>query len=107
MALIKCPECGRENVSSSAESCPSCGYNIKSYYDKKIEREKTEERIRTSSTYAKPIPPASHTGWHVFFWIISAINFFGGIGFCETGKGLFIYCCFLVFPMIIIDLIFI
>ncbi len=28
MALIKCPECGKENVSDTATSCPSCGYNI-------------------------------------------------------------------------------
>lgn len=28
MALIKCPECGRENVSDSAEACPDCGYGI-------------------------------------------------------------------------------
>lgn len=28
MALIKCPECGRENVSSSAKKCPGCGINI-------------------------------------------------------------------------------
>lgn len=27
MALIKCPECGRE-VSDTAKSCPSCGYFI-------------------------------------------------------------------------------
>lgn len=27
MALIKCPECGNE-VSSSAASCPKCGYPI-------------------------------------------------------------------------------
>ncbi len=26
MALIKCPECGRENVSDKAPSCPGCGY---------------------------------------------------------------------------------
>lgn len=29
MSLITCPECGRENVSSYAESCPQCGYPIK------------------------------------------------------------------------------
>ena len=29
MALVKCPECGREKVSDSAESCPNCGYAIK------------------------------------------------------------------------------
>lgn len=34
MALVKCPECGRENVSDSAESCPNCGYNIKKHYEK-------------------------------------------------------------------------
>ena len=33
MALIKCPECGRENVSDSAESCPDCGYGIKAYFE--------------------------------------------------------------------------
>lgn len=31
MALIKCPECGRENVSDSAESCPGCGYPFKDH----------------------------------------------------------------------------
>lgn len=25
MALIKCPECERENVSDSAVKCPNCG----------------------------------------------------------------------------------
>ncbi|MCI8335102.1 MAG: zinc-ribbon domain-containing protein [Lachnospiraceae bacterium] len=34
MALVKCPECGRENVSSTAKACPECGYNVKEYYDK-------------------------------------------------------------------------
>lgn len=32
MALIKCPECGRETVSSRAKSCPGCGYNLKEYH---------------------------------------------------------------------------
>lgn len=31
MALIKCPECGRENVSERAEFCPGCGFNIIEY----------------------------------------------------------------------------
>ena len=33
MALIKCPECGREKVSDSAESCPDCGFAIKNYFE--------------------------------------------------------------------------
>ena len=28
MALIKCPECGRERVSENAEMCPDCGYGM-------------------------------------------------------------------------------
>ncbi len=48
MALIKCPECGRENVSDSAESCPECGYNIKKHFEdiKKAELMKIEEENR-------------------------------------------------------------
>lgn len=34
MALIKCPECEKENVSDSAISCPECGYSIKEHYAK-------------------------------------------------------------------------
>lgn len=45
MALIKCPECGRENVSDSAEMCPNCGYGIKAHFDKiKQEEEKEKQR---------------------------------------------------------------
>ena len=32
MSLIKCPECGRENVSDTAAACPNCGFNISNYY---------------------------------------------------------------------------
>lgn len=32
MALVKCPECGRENVSDSAKACPGCGFQIAEYY---------------------------------------------------------------------------
>ena len=28
MALIKCPECGKD-VSDTANSCPHCGYNLR------------------------------------------------------------------------------
>lgn len=32
MALVKCPECGRENVSNTASMCPGCGYDLKSHF---------------------------------------------------------------------------
>jgi len=50
MALIKCPECGREGVSDSAESCPSCGYGIKAYHEKITEEENLFEEQRKSET---------------------------------------------------------
>ena len=31
MALIVCPECGRDRVSSTAVACPECGFNIKTF----------------------------------------------------------------------------
>lgn len=39
MALIKCPECGKE-VSDKADVCPSCGYPIK-----KVEEKKQKESV--------------------------------------------------------------
>lgn len=52
MALVKCPECGRENVSDTAESCPNCGYGIKAHYDKikqeeqqKLAKEREEREL--------------------------------------------------------------
>lgn len=60
MALIKCPECDRENVSDSAESCPNCGYGIKVHFEKiKIEEEriqrdrKAEEERKRAEIEAK------------------------------------------------------
>lgn len=48
MALVKCPECGRENVSSVATACPSCGYNIKGHFEK-IKRKKMVEQQRKNA----------------------------------------------------------
>lgn len=36
MALIKCPECGKQ-ISDKAESCPNCGYRIESTIEEKKE----------------------------------------------------------------------
>lgn len=45
MALVKCPECGKENVSDSAEACPECGFGIKAYYEKiRDEEEKRNQQ---------------------------------------------------------------
>ena len=44
MALVTCPECGRENVSDSAVACPECGYGIKEHFDKIRIKEEAEKR---------------------------------------------------------------
>lgn len=46
MALVKCPECGRQNVSDTAEACPNCGFDIKEYYTQKREKEKSIKRAK-------------------------------------------------------------
>ena len=52
MALVKCPECGKENVSDSAVSCPNCGYNIKEHYEKI--RHEEQERLKQERIKAMP-----------------------------------------------------
>lgn len=42
MALVKCPECGKENISDMAEICPICGFNVKKHFEK-VEALKKEE----------------------------------------------------------------
>lgn len=53
MALIKCPECGKENISSSAISCPTCGFDIRGWQQgieeeriSKENEEKAQENLR-------------------------------------------------------------
>lgn len=53
MALVKCPECGRENVSDSAESCPDCGYGIKAHFEKIKREEERKERERKATEERK------------------------------------------------------
>lgn len=43
MALIKCPECGAENVSESAIACPHCGYNLSAHKRKENLTEKSTQ----------------------------------------------------------------
>ncbi len=47
MALIDCPECGRE-VSNAADSCPHCGYPVKKYIEdmqkKRLEYERQQKK---------------------------------------------------------------
>jgi len=44
MALIKCPECGKENISDAAATCPVCGYGIKKYFERIRQEEAFSEK---------------------------------------------------------------
>ena len=41
MAMIKCPECGKE-ISDRAEVCPGCGYPVKDYLQETKDKEQRE-----------------------------------------------------------------
>lgn len=45
MALINCPECGKENVSDQADMCPNCGFGIKTYFEKMIQEEQNQREM--------------------------------------------------------------
>ncbi len=61
MALIKCPECGKENVSNTAESCPSCGYGIKKHFikiEQELQAEKQQKQEKTIKSWDDRITAA-------------------------------------------------
>lgn len=69
MALMKCPECGRE-VSTSALSCPGCGYPLQSMHPRKPVR--YEHKIvkfrclgRGQEAINKKLAPYTSEGWEV------------------------------------------
>ncbi len=69
-----CPECGKENVSDSAESCPDCGYQIKSHFEKikKEEEEKTKRKEKIDSI-EKPTKPTVGGGFITFIVVATIL----------------------------------
>lgn len=43
MGLVRCPECGRDNVSDTATACPNCGFNINDFYNSNKLNQDTKE----------------------------------------------------------------
>ena len=76
MALVKCPECGKENVSDSADTCPNCGFGIKNYFEKKkqteLNRRRYEEKLKNI-----PKPEVPSFSWETFW----TVGWFGFLGF--------------------------
>lgn len=53
MALIKCPECGKE-ISDKAEACPNCGYPINGEVVKDLEEVKDNEKLDEVQVTSEP-----------------------------------------------------
>ena len=66
--LIKCPECGKDNISDQAPHCPSCGYAIQA-----VTIEKTSKKWKQLQLIAALIIIIS-------FVMIIAGNYYGAIG---------------------------
>lgn len=50
MALVGCPECGKQ-VSDSALSCPDCGYAVEAHFQKLREEEKEKRRFKQENEH--------------------------------------------------------
>lgn len=91
MALVKCPECGKE-VSNSAAVCPNCGYGIKKYYDEKKEREYQQRKLNSIPMPNKPEKESSWIILSCIFGVIALIGFLAQdimLGF--VGLGLVVF----------------
>lgn len=72
MALIKCPECGKD-VSTSAQTCPHCGYQLKKQQITQTTRfisyEQQVVKIRCwgrdPNKLNKKLLPYTNVGWEV------------------------------------------
>lgn len=65
MALVTCPECGREKVSDTAVACPECGYEIRKHFNNPIYqvREYAICPVCGFSMNAKLIKDCRHCGY--------------------------------------------
>lgn len=62
MALINCPECGKQ-VSTSAQACPSCGYPV-------AEKVAQGETQVAQSPQSNELLAEVRTSWWKFFWYL-------------------------------------
>lgn len=92
MALVKCPECGKENVSDRAEACPECGFGVKAYFEKiKLEQQAQSEHERRLQKVTMPEHPKKEKEWLVLCVIGVFVLF---VGFLK-GDGFYIVVGFL------------
>jgi uncharacterized membrane protein YdbT with pleckstrin-like domain len=70
MALINCPECGKQ-VSTAATACPSCGYPIGAVQQAREQTAPKSGGAAPSQVLLKVHPSWWGYFWHlVFFWLL-------------------------------------
>src|SRR5215471_17850390 len=70
MALIECPECGKQ-ISTAAATCPHCGYPLAERLGKPQEAPKTSADSPGAEVLAEIRPSWWGYFWHLFFfWLI-------------------------------------
>ena len=53
MSLVKCPECGLENIQSNLQACPNCGFPIRDYFSNESSGE--TNLYNSHSSYSTPV----------------------------------------------------
>lgn len=66
MALINCPECGKQ-VSTAAKTCPSCGFPVA---EKVAQTDATVSDAKESELLAEVRPSWWKFFWHLFFFFL-------------------------------------
>lgn len=72
MALITCPECGKE-VSTEAKVCPSCGYPVAEWSNHPADRPTAVPAgaVDAQAVLLEVRPSWWNFGWHLlFFWLL-------------------------------------
>lgn len=113
MALIKCPECGRENVSDTSLTCPECGYDIKKYVVELEEKKKDQEELKEIISTIKlpelqePIKPSLSKYIYTFIGALIVCGFIWFYAIISEATNsspiIFITIIFIIFLMIVIS----
>lgn len=112
MALIKCPECGKERVSDSAEVCPECGYGIKTHFDnirkekesKRLENEIKQQEYNRLKSIPRPEKPVFNKWFKIYLIILTVCSLCNMLYRFITynGRGILIscvtFCVYVVIP---------
>lgn len=64
MAMVKCPECGRD-ISSKADKCLNCGYSVMEHFEKLENEQKEREKYNQRIERVK-LPPKHMAVWYIY-----------------------------------------